>query len=133
MANPEISNIDVQSLVIENWAAPPVTMKILRNQGILKAGTVLGVVSATGFLKALDSKSTDGSENPAYILLNEITTPSDAEVEVRLGLLAAGKVNAAKLVFENDDYDSIDDFHTALKSAGIIAVSLGVLGGIDNQ
>lgn len=128
MANPTITQNENVSLVLENRGYPPVSMTILTGQD-LKKGSVLGVITSGGKLKLTDSTSTDGSEDPEYVLLKDLDTTS-GDATAQRELLAAGIVNANQLVFGGTD--DVGDHHTALKAAGIVAVDADHLGGYDN-
>ncbi len=125
-----MGDLDNTPLVIVNNGTPPVDMTILTGQ-ILALGSVLGIVTAGGKLKLTDSASVDGSENPKYVLLKAVDTSGGDLTGQRNKLLAAGIVNADKLVFGGTD--TLADHHVALKETGIIAVDTESSEAYDNS
>jgi hypothetical protein len=67
----------------------------------LEAGTVMGVVTVTGWVKPLASGASDGSQIPVGILAESCTVEGGALVN--LSICVAGDVNANALVFDGAD------------------------------
>lgn len=119
---------DASPLVIQNLGNSPVDMTILTGQTLL-AGSVLGVVTESGKLQLVDSTAEDGSEDPKYILLEDVDA-SDADVTGKRPM-AAGSVVADKLIFGGTD--TISTHHIALKETGVIAVDAESSEAYDNE
>lgn len=72
---------------------------ILQDQ-VLSAGSVLGMVTATGKLKLVNSTSNDGSENIYGVLTSDLdTTGADQYADI----LIMGEVVENKLIFGDGD------------------------------
>lgn len=75
-------------------------MTILTGQGVLKRGTVLGKVTASGKGKLVDNSLTDGAEKVFAILSTDVdTTNGDVEGVIYL----SGAYNINSLTFGGDD------------------------------
>jgi len=59
-----------------NWEPFSTLATILAGQGVLPVGTALGIVTATGKLKLLNSLNSDGSQAFAAVLNKTIDTTS---------------------------------------------------------
>lgn len=68
--------------------------------GAFVRGTVLGLVTASGKLKAVDNAQTDGSEE-VYAILARDTDASEGDVEAPV--YYTGEFNERSLVFGGDD------------------------------
>lgn len=80
----------------------------------LVAGTVLGRVTASGKMVAVDDSLGDGAENP-YAILAEDVDASAADTEGMAYL--SGHFNEDALTFGDDD--TADDHRDALRTLGI--------------
>lgn len=67
----------------------------------LKAGTLMGRVAATGWIKPLASGAADGSQFPVGVLAHDITV--DGGDLVDLHICVEGDVVADKLIFQGSD------------------------------
>lgn len=126
MANPENAFNDNRPLVIggayNSWKL------IQADQGPLRAGTVLGVVTATGFLAVCATGNGDGSEVARFVLTRDIDDIPAIKGAEMYEVLKAGVVNGNKLIFARDE--TLDDIVLAtglthednLKDNGIIAI-----------
>lgn len=124
-----MANLDNTPFVLQNIGGPPENLSVASGQS-LSAGSVLGVISASGMLQLVDSSNSDGSESPEYVLLKDVDA-SAADVEVdKNAFLAVGKVYADKLIFGGSD--TLSDHHLALKKSGIIAITADDLESYDN-
>lgn len=83
--------------------------------GTLLKGTILGVLTEGGNLKASSSASSDGSQVPKYILKED----ADASVApVPCVVYETGSFNADKLICVNES-DTVASFQAALRTQGI--------------
>lgn len=93
---------------------------IVSGAGIVKAGTVLGLVTASGLYKPYDNDATDGSETAVGVLLNEVnaTSANAAGVLIARHALVAkgGLVWGAGVTTEAEKTDA----YTDLTARGII-------------
>jgi hypothetical protein len=69
-------------------------------QGILKRGSVIGIVTAGGKGKLVDSTASDGSQNPKYILPESTDTTGG---DVFTACYKTGVFNRHALVFGGSD------------------------------
>lgn len=77
---------------------------LAKNQGVLKRGTVLGIVTATGLAKLVDSTKTDGTQNADCILADDIDTGSGAATtDFKATAYYTGLFNKNALIFGGDD------------------------------
>ena len=83
------------------------------NTPILR-GTVLGVITATGFAVPVDSTKTDGSQVAKYVLAMDVDA-SASDVEA-VGY-ASGQFNRKALIFGGSD--TADKHEDALRALGI--------------
>lgn len=127
MANPVNTMIDRRPLVI-GAAFYAYSKTVVTGQGTLAAGSVLGVITSGGKLQLTDDTSSNGSENPVYVLTKSVDT-SGGDV-TGVSVLKAGYVNAEKLVFGGDDVFS--DHDVALKGTGIIGIEGEDIDAYDN-
>ena len=54
---------------------------LAKNQGVLKRGTVLGVITASNLAKAVDKSKADGSQTAAFILTDDVDTNQATDVK----------------------------------------------------
>lgn len=76
-------------------------IKLVKAQGIVKRGTVVGVITASGLAKPVDSTKTDGTESPYAILTDDIDTAGS--VDVTTTAYTTGVFNKEELVFGGTD------------------------------
>src|SRR5690606_20531075 len=67
----------------------------------LSAGTLMGRVAATGWIKPLASGSSDGSQFPVGVLANDITV--DGGDLVTVSICVAGDVAEEKIILQGSD------------------------------
>jgi len=84
-------------------------------QGVLAAGAVLGLVTATAKYALCAKGASDGSETAVGILAEDINATS---VEVTSMMITAGEVNENALSFGADT--DADDVRNDLRAQGII-------------
>ena len=127
MANPTIENHDTTPLIIAN---PYYSNQTIVAGQDLQAGSVLGVITASGKLKlveeALDPVP-DGSEVARFVLTQDVNAVADTVVSV----LKAGVVNAEKLIFGDDE--TWEDHEIELRDACIMTVETKTYQKKDNQ
>ena len=74
----------------------------------LQAGTLLGRISATGYLVPLESGASDGSQYPVGVLADDYTVDEGEDQEIYF--CVAGDVVADKVIFQgSDDLDTVVD------------------------
>lgn len=67
----------------------------------LPAGTVMGVIAATGYVKPMTSAASDGSQYPIGILADDYTV--EEGVTVNLSLMVKGQVRQDMLILQGSD------------------------------
>lgn len=83
-------------------------------QGILKRGTVLGIITATGLAVPVNNANADGSENADCILATDVdTTGGNVVAEA----YRSGHFNRKALIFGGDD--TAADHEARLRELGI--------------
>lgn len=99
------------------------------------AGTVLGRVASTGFVKPMRSTYSDGSQIPMGIVADDYVVPGGAIIDMHYCLY--GDVNKNKIIFDL----STDNFDTTVGSqrladlihqAGIRIIETDIMTGFDN-
>ena len=93
-------------------------LTLASGQGVLKRGTLLGVVTTSGNAKVADSASTDGSEVAKYILAEDVDT-TDAATNAPAYM--AGMFNREYLIFGGSDTDATQEEN--LRDVGIFLTS----------
>lgn len=96
----------------------PVIVKgitLAKNQGVVARGTVLGIVTASGLAKPVDSAQADGSQTPYCILTDTIDTTGDTDVKTT-GYVS-GLFNSKALIFGGTD--TVAQHETKLRELGI--------------
>jgi len=101
-----IAGIDVPQQV------KAVTLK--SGQGVLKRGTVLGVITAGGLAVKVNSANTDGSETADCILINDVDTTAE---NVVAEAYISGQFNRKALIFGG--LDTAAKHETTLRERGI--------------
>jgi hypothetical protein len=95
----------------------PVDIKgitILTGQGVLARGTVIGIITASGKGKKVDSASVDGSQVADCILTDEIDTTAG---DVVTSAYISGEFNRDALIFGGTD--DAADHEATLRTKGI--------------
>ena len=90
-------------------------IKLAKAQGIVKRGTVLGLVTAGGVAKPVDSTKTDGTEAPYAILTDDIDTTGS--VDVTTTAYTTGVFNKDALIFGGSD--TVANHKLELRKLGI--------------
>lgn len=70
---------------------------IIAKAGILKRGTILGMVTASGEYTLSKKDATDGSETPSAILVDDVNT---TEGSVNGGLYLMGEFNQNRIIHD---------------------------------
>lgn len=70
---------------------------IIAKAGILKRGTILGMVTASGEYVISKKDATDGSEKPGAILVDDVDT---TEGSVAGGLYLMGEFNQNRIIYD---------------------------------
>lgn len=86
---------------------------LVSGQEVLKRGTVIGIETATGKAKILNSTATDGSQVPYGILTDDV----DTTVEVNTTAYTSGLFNKDAMIFGGTD--TAADHETELRKLGI--------------
>ena len=66
--------------------------------GVLKRGTVLGMITATGMYIPSKKDATDGSEKPTAILVDDVDTTTASQTG---GIYLMGEFNQHRLIFDS--------------------------------
>lgn len=83
-------------------------------QGVVKRGTVLGIITATGLAVPVNNANADGSQNADCILADDVdTTGGNVVAEA----YRSGHFNRKALVFGGDD--TVADHEARLRELGI--------------
>ena len=88
---------------------------VITGAAILKRGTVLGQITASGIYKLAVATATDGSQNPCGVLV-DLTDPTAGNVAG--GVYIEAEVNANSLIF--DPSFTIAAIKTALRPLSLI-------------
>lgn len=88
---------------------------LLKNQGTLLRGTVVGIVTASGLAVTVDSSKSDGSEKAFCILTDDVITPADTDVKITG--YTSGMFNRNALIFGGTD--TVEDHELRLREIGI--------------
>lgn len=87
-------------------------------QGVVKRGTVLGLITLSGLAVSVDSTKEDGSQVANCILTDDIDTGADgANVDVVATAYVSGLFNRKALIFGGDD--TAADHEGKLRELGI--------------
>lgn len=95
---------------------------LLAGSGLVKSGTVLGKITASGKYKPVTVAASDGSQNAAGILMWDTDTTADAKAVI----IARDAIVAHQALFYGADVD------TAPERAAI-TTALGALGILDRE
>lgn len=111
----EAGEFKTQNLFAGTEIAPLTTgATIAAGAGALKAGTVLGVVTASGEYAPVDSSKSDGSEKPLLILSHDVDAGTDDAEAV---CYKCGIFNRDALIFGGSD--TADTHEAALRLLNI--------------
>lgn len=88
---------------------------LAKSQGIVKRGTVIGLITASGLAKAADSTKTDGTQTPYAILADDLDTTGT--VDVKATAYISGYFNKDALTFGGTD--TVATHKVALRTLGI--------------
>lgn len=105
--------------LITSTKFPIVTKDItlLKNQGVLARGTVLGIVTASKLAVIVNSANTDGSQAAKYILADEVDTGTEAAENTPATVYETGIFNSNALTFGGTD--TADTHEATLRSLSI--------------
>lgn len=84
-------------------------------QGVVKRGTVLGIITASGLAVAVNSTATDGSQTPFCIATDSVDTTNG---DVQSTGYTAGMFNSAALIFGGTD--TVDTHKVKLRELNIL-------------
>jgi hypothetical protein len=90
------------------------SVTVAADQGVLKRGTVLGIVTATGKAVVVNSANNDGSQTADCILTDDVDTTGG---DVVATAYSAGTFNRSALIFGGTD--TADKHETRLRELGI--------------
>lgn len=76
-------------------------IKLAKAQGVVKRGTVVGIVTTDGTAKPVDSAQSDGTQLPYAILTDDVDTAGAADVVTTA--YTTGLFNASALIFGGSD------------------------------
>ncbi len=97
----------------------------------LKAGTLLGRISASGKLLPLASGATDDSSIPVGVLSHTVTVANKATVN--LTFCVEGDVAEEKVIFQgSDDYDTVVSGRTLRDRIGADTVGINLVATTEN-
>ncbi len=90
-------------------------VELAANQGVLKRGSVIGIVTTTGFGKLCDKSADDGSQVANCVLIHDVDT-GDANAVMAV-CYQSGLFTRGALVFGGDS--TADDHDDELRTVGI--------------
>lgn len=96
----EVGAMEYDNLIAGNNV--PIVLKgvtVAADQGVLKKGSVLGIVTATGKGLLCMAASEDGSKEAKYVLADDV----DATEEVVVQCYQSGELNRGALIFDSTD------------------------------
>lgn len=85
--------------------------------GILKAGTVLGLITADEEAVTVDSSASDGSEEPYAVLAEDTDTGAASGNAVPAPVYLTGEFNQARMIFGGSD--TYETHKAAARKVGI--------------
>lgn len=102
----------------------------------LRAGTVMGVVTATGWIKPEASGASDGSEIPRGVLAEDVIVAGGDRVE--LYMCVEGDIAQEQLIFQGSDnldttIDGVRMRDRLRDNAGVILVPTTNMSDFDNS
>lgn len=108
---------DFDSLISGNQLSVMVKgVSLAASQGVLKRGTLLGIVTATGYATPCKAAATDGSQTPKYILAEDTDTGTGSAVTAEA--YQSGVFNRSALILANGEV--ISSFEDTLRMNNII-------------
>lgn len=90
---------------------------LAKNQGVIKRGTVVGIVTATGLAVPVDKAKTDGSQIPYGIATDTVDTGTAATTDTKTTAYISGLFNSKALIFGPSN--TVADHRAKLRDAGI--------------
>ena len=114
MSNIASQNISTQQLFLGTFRNITGTYTSGGSAVTLKAGTIFGRNTSTSKVEPTQSDGSTGSQQPRYILVDDVTVA--ANTTVTLNLANVGRVNKLALVY----YKSGDGFDTMVGTSGTI-------------
>lgn len=90
------------------------SVNVKSGQGVLKRGTVLGIITATDLAVTVNSASADGSQSANCILTDDVDTTA---ANVVTTAYSSGTFNGKALIFGGTD--TVTNHHTRLRELGI--------------
>lgn len=91
---------------------------LAKNQGVVKRGTIVGIITATELAVPVDNAATDGSETPYGILTDDVDTGDGSAVDDFITTAyVSGLFNSNALIFGGDD--TVADHEAKLRELGI--------------
>jgi hypothetical protein len=90
------------------------SVTVATGQGVLKRGTVLGIITASGKAVKVNSASADGSQTANCILTDDVDTTA---ADVVMTAYASGSFNRLALIFGGTD--TAANHETRLRELGI--------------
>jgi hypothetical protein len=90
------------------------SVNLKSGQGVLKRGTVVGIITATGLAVVVDSTHADGSQTADSILTDDVDTTAGNTVTTAY---ASGTFNRKALIFGGTDI--VENHETRLRELGI--------------
>ena len=110
------SAVDHDSLIYDTAIPQKIKAVTLKSgQGVLKRGTVLGIITDSNLAVPVDSSKTDGSENPDCILTDNTDTAGSVGV-VQTGY-ESGVFNGKALIFGGSD--TVANHETEMRRLGM--------------
>lgn len=103
-------------------------VKLAKGQGILKRGSVIGIVTETGLGKLVDKAATDGSQVAKYVLANDTDT---TDADVMAVCYQSGLFRRKALIFAGDS--TAVDHEDELRTVGIYLRDEYPVGVAENQ
>lgn len=91
------------------------SVKLAAGQGVLKRGTVLGIITASGQAVKVDSSKSDGSEKADCILTDTVDTTGEEPIVTTA--YSSGLFNRKALIFGGSD--TAEKHETRLRELGI--------------
>ncbi|MEI2466649.1 head decoration protein [Niallia taxi] len=96
----------------------PKGITLAKNQGVIKRGTVIGIVTATKLAVPVDSTKTDGSQIPYAITTDTVDTGSGAATQdAKTTAYTSGLFNSKALLFGGTD--TVSKHEVKLRELGI--------------
>lgn len=114
-----LGTFEADNLIAGNEVTPVlkgITLK--KGQGIIKRGTVLGIISASSLCIPVDSVAVDGSESAYCILVDDADTGDETETNDYIATAYfTGVFNKTVLIFGGSD--TYADHEVKLRELGI--------------